>query len=129
MISYIPFLCSFVVEIEDLISILSESSSKTNQRLLATVDNDIKKSKQQFHDLQNELDMKNRRIKEFDLLLRQEQDRCKEMETKLKIILELREHDTHVHVRQLGQTDVELRKARTDAERIHILQKQLQLKM
>ena len=78
--------------------------------------------------LHHELDEKTRRIKELDQLLNQEKDRCREIETKLKVVLELRERDAHLHIRQLGQTDAELRKARTDTERVRILQQQLDLK-
>ena len=67
-------------------------------------------------------------MNELDVLLKQERDRCKEMETKLKVVLELRERDAHLHIRQLGQTDAELRKARNDTERVRILQQQLDLK-
>jgi len=78
--------------------------------------------------LHNELNEKTRRIKDLDNLLNQEKDRCREMETKLKVVLELRERDAHLHIRQLGQTDAELRKARNDTERVRILQQQLDLK-
>lgn len=81
-----------------------------------------------MRDLQHELEEKTSRIKELDLLLKQERDRAKEMETKLKVVLELRERDAHLHIRQLGQTDAELRKARNDTERVRILQQQLDLK-
>ncbi len=60
--------------------------------------------------------------------INQEKDRCRELETKLKVVLELRERDAHLHIRQMGQTDAELRKARTDTERVRILQQQLELK-
>lgn len=72
--------------------------------------------------------MKNDRIKELDQLLNQEKDRCKEIEAKLKIILELRERDAHLHIRQIGIADTELRRARTDSDRVRILQQQLELK-
>ncbi|CAF4196018.1 unnamed protein product [Rotaria sp. Silwood2] len=116
------------LELEDLRSILTENSSKNNQHVISTIDNDIKKSNQHIRDLHHEIDIKTCRIKELDLLFKQEKDRCKEIETKLKVILELREHDTHLHIRQLGQTDAELRKARTDTERIRILQQHLEFK-
>jgi hypothetical protein len=116
-------------ESEDLLSILTENSSNNNnQDFLSIIDNDIQKSNQHIHDLHSEINEKTRRIKELDLLFKQEKDRCKEIETKLKIVLELRERDAHLHIRQLGQTDAELRKARTDTERIRILQHQLELK-
>ncbi|CAF1379791.1 unnamed protein product [Rotaria sp. Silwood1] len=116
------------LELEDLRTILTKNSSNNNQHLLSIIDNDIKKSNQHIRELYNEIDIKTSRIQELDTLLKQEKDHCKEIETKLKIILELRERDTHLHIRQLGQTDAELRKARTDTERIRILQQQLQLK-
>ncbi|CAF1107005.1 unnamed protein product [Rotaria sordida] len=116
------------LELEDLRLILIENSSNNNQHLLSTIDNDIKKSNQHMRDLHNEIDIKTYRIKELDVLLQQEKNRCKEIETKLKVVLELRERDTHLHIRQLGQTDAELRKARTDTERIRILQQQLEFK-
>ena len=78
--------------------------------------------------LHSDIEEKARRIKELDTLLNQEKDRCREFETKLKVILELRERDAHLHIRQLGQSDAELRKARTDTERVRILQQQLELK-
>ena len=81
-----------------------------------------------MRDLQHEIQEKTSRIKELDSLLKQERDRAKEMETKLKVVLELRERDAHLHIRQLGQTDAELRKARNDTERVRILQQQLDLK-
>ena len=78
--------------------------------------------------LHAEIDEKTRRVKELDALLNQEKERCREMETKLKVVLELRERDAHLHIRQMGQTDAELRKARNDTERVRILQQQLELK-
>ncbi len=81
-----------------------------------------------MRDLHTEIEDKARRVKELDALLNQEKDRCRELETKLKVVLELRERDAHLHIRQLGQTDAELRKARTDTERVRILQQQLELK-
>ena len=78
--------------------------------------------------LHSDIEEKARRIKELDTLLNQEKDRCREFETKLKVILELRERDAHLHIRQLGQSDAELRKARTDTERVRILQQQLEMK-
>jgi hypothetical protein len=114
-----------LVEFEDLFPILSNENS---QELLSTIDNDIEKSTKHIHNLHGEIDEKTRRIKELDLLLNQEKDRCREIETKLKVVLELRERDAHLHIRQLGQTDAELRKARTDTDRVRILQQQLELK-
>ena len=96
--------------------------------ILSTIDNDVEKANQRIRDLHSEIDEKTRRIKDLNLLLYQEKDRCRELETKLKVILELREHDTHMHIRQIGQTDAELRTARTDTERVKILQNQLELK-
>jgi hypothetical protein len=113
-------------ESKDLLSILNENSSDEN--FLSIIDNDIKKSNQHIHDLHSEIDEKTRRIKEIDILLKQEKDHCREIETKLKVVLELRERDAHLHIRQLGQTDAELRKARTDADRVRIQQQQLELK-
>ncbi|CAF0886914.1 unnamed protein product [Adineta ricciae] len=115
-------------EFEDLRSLIANSSSNRDQRLLSTVDNDLEKSNQHMRDLQHEIEEKTSRIKELDSLLKQEGDRAKEMETKLKVVLELRERDAHLHIRQLGQTDAELRKARNDTERVRILQQQLDLK-
>lgn len=79
----------------------------------------------QLHD---QLEEKNRRIKDLETSLNHEKDRFREMETKLKVVLELRERDAHLHIRQLGQTDAELRKARNDTERVRILTNQLELK-
>ena len=93
-----------------------------------TINNDVEKANQHMRDLHSEIDEKTHRIKELDSLLNQEKDRCRELETKLKVVLELRERDAHLHIRQLGQTDAELRKARTDTERVRILQQQLELK-
>ncbi|UJR22902.1 hypothetical protein I4U23_025930 [Adineta vaga] len=115
-------------EFEDLLLLITENSSSSNQQLLSTVDNDLEKSNQHIRNLHHEIDEKTNRIKELDLLLKQEKDRAKEMETKLKVVLELRERDAHLHIRQLGQTDAELRKARNDTERVRILQQQLDLK-
>lgn len=81
-----------------------------------------------MRDLHAEIEEKTRRVKELDALLNQEKDRCRELETKLKVVLELRERDAHLHIRQLGQTDAELRKARNDTERVRILQQQLEFK-
>jgi hypothetical protein len=113
-------------ESDDLLSILKENSS--NQDFLSIIDYDIQKSNQHIHDLHSQIDEKTRRIKELEILFKQEKDHCKEIETKLKVILELREHDTHLHIRQLGQTSAELRKARTDTDRVRLLQQQLDLK-
>lgn len=96
--------------------------------MLSTIDNDVEKANEHMRQLHNELNEKTRRIKDLDNLLNQEKDRCREMETKLKVVLELRERDAHLHIRQLGQTDAELRKARNDTERVRILQQQLDLK-
>ncbi len=96
--------------------------------MLSTIDNDVEKANQHMRDLHTEIEEKTRRVKELDTLLNQEKDRCRELETKLKVVLELRERDAHLHIRQLGQTDAELRKARTDTERVRILQQQLELK-
>lgn len=103
-------------------------SDSDQQEFLSNIDNDIEKANQHMRSLHVELDEKTHRIKELDLLLNQEKDRCKELETKLKVVLELRERDAHLHIRQLGQTDAELRKARTDTKRVRILQQQLDLK-
>ena len=116
------------IELESLLSILTENSSNNNQHLLSTIDDDLEKSNQHIRDLHHDIDEKTRRLKELDVLFKQEKDRCKEIETKLKVVLELRERDAHLHIRQLGQTDAELRKARTDTERVRILQQQLELK-
>lgn len=107
----------------------SEQSTDSNQKeLLSKIDDDVEKANQHLRDLHVDLEEKTRRIKELDALLNQEKERCRELETKLKVVLELRERDAHLHIRQLGQTDAELRKARTDTERVRILQQQLQLK-
>jgi chromosome segregation ATPase len=118
------------LEIGDLLSTIRENSPENNQQneLLSTIDNDVQKANRHMRDLHSEIEEKTRRIKEIDLLLNQEKDRCRELETKLKVVLELRERDAHIHIRQLGQTDSELRKARTDTERVKILQNQLELK-
>ncbi|CAM2714606.1 unnamed protein product [Rotaria socialis] len=116
------------IELEDLRAIVKDNSLTNNQNLLSTIDSDAKKSNQRIHDLHNDINMKTHRLKELELLLNQEKERCKEVETKLKIVLELRERDTHLHVRQFGQIDGQLRKARTDTERVHILQQQLELR-
>lgn len=115
-------------ESDELLSLLTERSSDNKGDLLSTIDEDINKSKQHFEELQAELEGKTRRVKELEMQCKQEKDRCREMETKLKVVLELRERDAHLHIRQLGQTDAELRKARTDADRVRILQQQLDLK-
>ncbi|CAF4097930.1 unnamed protein product, partial [Adineta steineri] len=117
-------------EKDDLLSKVSleENVDNNSQELLSNIDNDVEKANQHMRDLHSEIDEKTRRIKELDLLLNQEKDRSREVETKLKVVLELRERDAHLHIRQLGQTDAELRKARTDTERVRILQQQLQLK-
>jgi len=111
---------------EDLLSIITENSS--NQDFLSSIDNDIQKSNQHIHDLHSQINEKTVRIKELENLFKQEKDHSKEIETKLKVVLELRERDAHLHIRQLGQTDAELRRARTDTERVRILQQQLELK-
>lgn len=116
------------LESDDLLSLLTEQSSDEKRDLLLTIDEDIKKSKQQMEELHAELEVKTRRVKELEIQCKQEKDRCREMETKLKVVLELRERDAHLHIRQLGQTDAELRKARTDTDRVRILQQQLDLK-
>ena len=90
----------------------------TQQELLATSE----------HSVDSKIEEKLQRLKELHGLLNQERIRCRELETKLKVVLELRERDAHLHIRQLGQTDAELRKARTDTERVRILQQQLELK-
>ncbi|CAF1208086.1 unnamed protein product [Adineta ricciae] len=107
---------------------LEQTSDESQRELLSKIDDDVEKANQHLRDLHCEIDEKTRRIKELDLLLNQERDRCRELETKLKVVLELRERDAHLHIRQLGQTDAELRKARNDTERVRILQQQLQLK-
>ncbi|CAF0751568.1 unnamed protein product [Rotaria sordida] len=116
-------------EISNLLSTVKENINDNDQQeLLSNIDNDIEKANQHMRHLHTDIDEKTRRIKELDLLLNQEKDRCKELETKLKVVLELRERDAHLHIRQLGQTDAELRKARTDTERVRILQQQLEFK-
>ncbi len=113
-------------DFEDLLLILTENFS--NQDFLLSIDNDIQKSTQHIHDLHTQINEKTSRIKELEILFKQEKDHSKEIETKLKVVLELRERDTHLHIRQLGQTDAELRRARTDTERVRILQQQHELK-
>ena len=115
-------------DLGQLLSAVPDTTTEESQELLSTIDNDVEKAKQHMRQLHTDLDEKSRRIKELDSLLNQEKDRCREMETKLKVVLELRERDAHLHIRQLGQTDAELRKARTDTERVRILQQQLELK-
>jgi archaellum component FlaC len=114
----------------DLLSTVTENNPDNGQQqeLLSTIDNDVEKANQHIRDLHSEIEEKTRRIKELDSLVNQEKDHRKELETKLKVILELRERDAHLHIRQLGQTDAELRKARTDTERVRILQQQLEFK-
>ena len=107
---------------------LAEPDAVTNdEELLLAIDLDVEKASQRTRDLYDELDTKTRRIAELDIQLNEEKHRTREIETKLKIILELRERDTHLHIRQLGQTDAELRKARTDTERVQILHQQIEL--
>ncbi|CAF4970916.1 unnamed protein product, partial [Rotaria sp. Silwood1] len=116
-------------EINNLLSTVEENTNDNNQqKFLSNIDNDIEKANQHMRHLLAELDEKTRRIKELDLLLNQEKDHCKELETKLKVVLELRECDAHLYIRQLAQTDAELRKARRDTERVRILQQQLEFK-
>jgi chromosome segregation ATPase len=103
-------------------------NDQQQQELLSTINNDVEKANQHMRDLHSGIEEKTRRVKELDTLLNQEKDRCRELETKLKVVLELRERDAHLHIRQLGQTDAELRKARTDTERVRILQQQLEFK-
>jgi chromosome segregation ATPase len=125
------FLFSFdciILDLGELLSKVDETNTESNQELLSTIDNDVEKANQHMRELHKEIDEKTRRIKDLDSLLNQEKDRYREMETKLKVVLELRERDAHLHIRQLGQTDAELRKARTDTERVRILQQQLELK-
>jgi hypothetical protein len=114
--------------LNDILLTVTKNNSDNNQQLLLTIDNDMEKANQRMDHLHTEIEEKTRRVKELDTLLNQEKDRCRELETKLKIVLELRERDAHLHIRQLGKTDAELRKARTDTERIRILQQQLELK-
>ena len=118
----------FIVEFEDLLSNLRETLSHSNQDFLSSIDNDVKRSGQRIRNLHHEIDEKAHRIKELELLFKHESDRCREIETKLKVVLELREHDSHLQIRQLGRTDTELRKARTDSERARILQQQVEFK-
>ncbi|CAF3682940.1 unnamed protein product [Rotaria socialis] len=116
-------------ELTNLLSTVTENTNENDQQeLLSNVNHDIEKANQHMRNLHIEIDEKTRRIKELDALLNQEKDHCRELETKLKVVLELRERDAHLHIRQLGQTDAELRKARTDTERVRILQQQLDLK-
>ncbi len=121
------------LEIGDILSTVTETNSDNDEKqqqrkLLLTIDNDVEKANQHMRDLHSEIEEKTHRIKELDALVNQEKDRCRELETKLKVVLELRERDAHLHIRQLGQSDAELRKARTDTERVRILQQQLELK-
>jgi hypothetical protein len=115
--------------LDGMLSTVAKNNSDNNQqKLLSAIDNDIEMANQRMRDLHAVIEEKTRRVKELDTLLNQEKDRCRELETKLKVVLELRERDAHLHVRQSGQTDAELRKARTDTERVRILQQQLELK-
>jgi hypothetical protein len=118
------------LEIGDILSTSTQNNSDNNQQqeLLSTIDNDVEKANQHMRDLHSEIKEKTRRIKDLDTLFNQEKDRCRELETKLKVVLELRERDAHRHNQKIGQTDVELRKSRTDSERVQILQQQLELK-
>jgi peptidoglycan hydrolase CwlO-like protein len=119
------------LEIGDLLSTVTENNPDNDQQqqeLLSTINHDVEKANQHMRDLHSEIEEKARRIKELDSLVNQEKEHCRELETKLKVVLELRERDAHLHIRQLGQTDSELRKARTDTERVRILQQQLELK-
>jgi len=119
------------LEIGDLLSTVTENNPDNDQQqqeLLSTINNDVEKANQHMRDLHSEIEEKTRRIKELDSLVNQEKEHCRELETKLKVVLELRERDAHLHIRQLGQTDSELRKARTDTERVAILQQKLELK-
>lgn len=123
------------VRMKQLKDLLKQRDGKTqtiddleSNDLLSTIDNDIKKSQQHLEDLHSDLETKTCRVKELEVQCKQEKDRCREMETKLKVVLELRERDAHLHIRQLGQTDAELRKARTDTDRVRILQQQLDFK-
>ena len=102
--------------------------NNNHQEFLALIDQDIEKSTQHFQDLHSEIADNTGRMNEMENSLKQAKDRCREMETKLKVVLELRERDAHLHIRQLGQTDAELRRARTDTDRVRILQQQLDLK-
>lgn len=113
-------------ESDDLLLFITENS--LNKEFVLNIDHDIEKSSQHIQDLHCQINDKTHRIKELENLFKQEEDRCKEIETKLKVVLELRERDAHLHIRQLGQTDAELRKARTDTDRVRILQQQLELK-
>ena len=106
----------------------NQDNDEQQRELLSTIDNDVKKANQHMKDLHCEIEEKTRRIKELDSLLNQEKDRCRELETKFKVVLELRERDAHLHIRQLGHSDAELRKARNDTERVKILQQQLEFK-
>ena len=91
------------------------------EQLRTTVEDDMQ-------NIDSKVAEKLRRIKELDALLYKEKNRCRELETKLKVVVELKERDAHLHIQQLGQTDAEFRKARTDTERVRILQQQLDLK-
>jgi len=93
-----------------------------------SIEQDIEKSAEHLRDLHAENIEKANRIKQLEESIKQEQIRCRDFETKLKVILELRERDAQLHIRQLGQTDAELRKARTDSDRVRILQQQFDLK-
>ncbi|CAF1613175.1 unnamed protein product, partial [Didymodactylos carnosus] len=94
--------------------------------ILTDIDADAEKATIHTKELYDDIEERNKRIKELNVHLKKEH--CKELETKLKVILELRERDAHLHIRQLGQSDAELRKARTDTDRIKILQQQLEFK-
>ncbi|CAF0903575.1 unnamed protein product [Didymodactylos carnosus] len=96
--------------------------------MLNDIDMDVEKASKHVQELNDDIEQRNKHVKELDMQLHQEKERCKELETKLKVVLELRERDAHLHIRQLGQTDAELRKARTDGDRVRILQQQLELK-
>ena len=118
-----------ILERDNLLSRINENNCESDQQaFLLNIDNDIEKASQHMRSLHSEIDEKTCRVKELDSLLNQEKDRCRELETKLKVVLELRERDAHLHIRQLGQTDAELRKARTDTKRVRILQQELELK-
>lgn len=85
---------------------------------------------QSFESLSNfydELEKKMSRISELKKLLNDEQKRSKELETKLKMIIELRERDTQLHLRQLTESEGQWRRAKTDTERLEIVQNELRL--
>lgn len=60
--------------------------------------------------------------------LRLETQRRRDFQMKLNVILELRERDAQIHLRQIGNFDSQWRQAKNDVERLQIVQTQLKLR-